>query len=152
MRDERKFRIVDIASELGVRTAAASNVIHGKTKEASDTTVREVQELLAERGHLPDIAAALLALNNPGMAAMFFCEDVYQKLRDQIRIAFVVYDGYFKNDRNICSLIVDDFEGGREAGHYFREHHRHKVLCIANSWSKPDCDRYEGLCNGISTR
>lgn len=50
---------------------------------------------------------------------MFFCEDAYQKLRDQIRIAFVVYDGYFKNDRNICSLIVDDFEGGREAGHYF---------------------------------
>lgn len=44
MRDERKFRIVDIASELGVRTAAASNVVHGNTKEASDTTVREVQE------------------------------------------------------------------------------------------------------------
>lgn len=44
MWDEKKIRIVDIASELGVRTAAASNVIHGKTKESSDTTVREVQE------------------------------------------------------------------------------------------------------------
>lgn len=44
MRDERKIRIADIASELGVRTAVTSNVVHGNTKEASDTTVREVQE------------------------------------------------------------------------------------------------------------
>ncbi|WP_173435117.1 LacI family DNA-binding transcriptional regulator [Sharpea azabuensis] len=62
MWDEKKIRIVDIENELGVRTAAASNVIHGKTKEISDTTVRKVQKMLAERGHLPNIAAALSAL------------------------------------------------------------------------------------------
>ena len=48
MRDEKKIRIVDIENELGVRTAAASNVIHGKTKEISDTTVRKVQKMLAK--------------------------------------------------------------------------------------------------------
>lgn len=62
MWDEKKIRIVDIASELGVRTATVSNAIHGKTKKASDTTVRKVQKMLAERGHLPNIAAALSAL------------------------------------------------------------------------------------------
>ena len=62
MWDEKKIRIVDIASELGVRTATVSNAIHGKTKKASDTAVREAQEKLAERGHLPNIAAALSAL------------------------------------------------------------------------------------------
>ena len=48
MWDEKKIRIVDIASELGVRTATVSNAIHGKTKKASDTAVREAQEKLAK--------------------------------------------------------------------------------------------------------
>ncbi|SEJ38006.1 LacI family DNA-binding transcriptional regulator [Sharpea azabuensis] len=62
MWDEKKIRIVDIASELGASTATVSNAIHGKKKEISDTTVRKVQEKLDESGHLPNIAAALSAL------------------------------------------------------------------------------------------
>lgn len=65
--------------------------------------------------------------NMDGIVIMAFCEDAYQ--------------------RNICNLIVDNFEGGRQVSHYFREHYRHKVLCIADNKFKPDYDRYEGLCN-----
>lgn len=61
---ERRTRIVDIAEELGLSTATVSNVIHGKTKKISDETVRRVQQLLEERGYIPNMAGILLAQNN----------------------------------------------------------------------------------------
>ena len=42
--------------------------------------------------------------NMDGMVLLGFCADEYQTLRDRIRIPFVVYDGFFENDRNICNL------------------------------------------------
>lgn len=63
MRQER-VRIIDIAEELGLSTATVSNVIHGKTKKVSDETVKRVQQLIEERGYIPDMAGILLAQNN----------------------------------------------------------------------------------------
>ena len=44
-----RVRIVDIADELGVSTATVSNVIHGKTKQITDETVKREQLLLEDR-------------------------------------------------------------------------------------------------------
>ena len=90
--------------------------------------------------------------NMDGMVIMGFCEDEYQKLRDRIRIPFVVFDGFFQNDRNICNLMLDDYDGGRQVGAFFRENGREKILFIADNRLKPDFDRYEGLCSGYGRK
>lgn len=87
--------------------------------------------------------------NLDGMVLLGFCADEYQQLRDKIRIPFVVYDGFFDNDGNICNLTLDDFDGGRQAGMFFRESGRSHALCIADNRELPDYDRYRGFCAGL---
>jgi len=108
--------------------------------------------MLKKTSEIMDIIPFASMWNMDGMVIMGFCEDEYQKLRDRIRIPFVVYDGIFNNDRNICNLTLDDFDGGRQVGTYFREHARKSVLFIADNQLRPDFDRYEGLCSGYGRR
>lgn len=61
--EQQRVTIRDIAEELGLSTATVSNVIHGKTKKISDTTVQRVQALLEEKQYIPSMAGILLAQN-----------------------------------------------------------------------------------------
>jgi LacI family transcriptional regulator len=58
-----RVRIADIAEELGLSTATVSYVIHGKTKQISDETVKRVQELLEKMGYIPSMTGILMAQN-----------------------------------------------------------------------------------------
>lgn len=69
--DEQRVRISDIAEELGLSTATVSNVIHGKTKKASEETIKRVQALLEERGYIPSMAGILLAQNSSKIIGVF---------------------------------------------------------------------------------
>ncbi len=60
---EEKVRLSDIASELGLSTAAVSYVLHGKTGMVSEKTAVRVRRALEERGYLPRAAEVLLAEN-----------------------------------------------------------------------------------------
>ena len=60
---EEKVRLSDIASELGLSTAAVSYVLHGKTGMVSERTAIRVRQALEERGYLPRAAEVLLAEN-----------------------------------------------------------------------------------------
>ena len=60
---EEKVRLSDIASELGLSTAAVSYVLHGKTGMVSERTAIRVRRALEERGYLPRAAEVLLAEN-----------------------------------------------------------------------------------------
>ena len=73
----------------------------------------------------------------------------YQALRDRIRIPFVVYDGFFKNEGNICNLLLDDRDGGRQVGNYLKQNGHSRVLCLADNRLLPDYDRFQGLCEGL---
>lgn len=87
--------------------------------------------------------------NMDGMVLLSFCADEYQALRNQIRIPFVVYDGYFENKGRICNLQIDDRDGGRQVGAYLRSMGHRAVLCIADNRECMDLRRYEGLCEGL---
>ena len=87
--------------------------------------------------------------NMEGMILLGFCEDDYQELRDRIRIPFVIYDGVFENHGNVCNLVLDERDGGRQAGEYLKNGGHTKVLCIADNKVLPDYDRYLGLCDGL---
>lgn len=71
-----RITIKDIAEELGVSTATVSNVIHGKTKKISDTTVAKVQEKLEESGYIPNMAAVLLAQNTSKIVCVILSDDI----------------------------------------------------------------------------
>ncbi len=60
---KEKVRLSDIASELGLSTAAVSYVLHGKTDMVSERTAVRVRQALEERGYLPRAAEVLLAEN-----------------------------------------------------------------------------------------
>lgn len=87
--------------------------------------------------------------NMDGMVLLSFCADEYQRLRDSIRIPFVVYDGYFENRGRICNIQLDDRGGGRQVGRHFLELGHKKVLCVADNRECMDLDRYTGLCEGL---
>lgn len=90
--------------------------------------------------------------NMDGMVILSFCSDEYQRLRDKIRIPFVVYDGYFENEGRICNIRIDDRDGGRQVGRHFRELGHRNVLCVADNLSCMDLERYKGLCEGLGFR
>ena len=210
MRQER-VRIIDIAEELGLSTATVSNVIHGKTKKVSDETVKRVQQLIEERGYIPDMAGILLAQNNSrivgviinnhekyencvledgfisasldalsaeldkagyfmlvkvltdwneiikiasmwnmeGLVIIGFCEQEYIKLRENMHIPFVVYDGYLEETGQVCNIIVDNYGGGFKAGSYLKQKGHKKVLCIADNYICMDRERIDGFRAGM---
>ena len=44
--------------------------------------------------------------NMEGLILMGFCEADYEKLRNQMRISFVVYDGYFEKCSKVVNLVI----------------------------------------------
>ena len=105
MWDENKVRIVDVADALGLSTATVSNVLHGKTKKISDSTVKRVQEKLNEMGYIPNMAATLLAQNNSRIIGVV--------INDHIK-----YEGHVLEDPFISAAInalTDEIE---KAGYF----------------------------------
>lgn len=87
--------------------------------------------------------------NLEGMVVIGFCEQDYQKVRDAIRIPFVVYDGYFEAPRRICNLTIDHYNGGFQVGEHFRKLGHRRVLCVSDNQICMDLERYEGFCEGF---
>ena len=56
--------IKEMSEILGLSTTTVSNVIHGKTKEVSEKTVKRVQELIDKYEYVPNINARNLANNS----------------------------------------------------------------------------------------
>lgn len=88
--------------------------------------------------------------NMEGLVLLGFCEQDYKKLRESMHIPFVVYDGYFseKTDK-ICNLVIDNFDGGYQAGAYLKRCGHTKVLCIADNYGHMDKERIEGCGAGM---
>ena len=83
--------------------------------------------------------------NMDGLILMGFCEADYDKLRNQMRISFVVYDGYFEKCSKVVNLVIDHYDGGYQAGRYFKELGHEKALCIADNFICMDKERIEGF-------
>ena len=66
--------------------------------------------------------------NMDGLILMGFCEADYEKLRNQMRISFVVYDGYFEKCSKVVNLVIDHFDGGFQAGEYLKQLGHKKAL------------------------
>ena len=60
--------------------------------------------------------------NMDGLVVIGFCDQDYMYLRNHMRIPFVVYDGFCENPQRICNIKIDNYHGGFQIGHYFKEH------------------------------
>lgn len=87
--------------------------------------------------------------NMDGMVLIGFCDADYEKLREKMHIPFVVYDGYFENNKKICNITIDNFDGGRQVGEYlYRMGHR-RVLCVSDNYVCVDKERIDGCGAGL---
>ena len=87
--------------------------------------------------------------NMDGMVLLGFCESDYEKLRAKMHIPFVVYDGYFEENQEICNLIIDNVDGGHQAGEYLRQMGHRRALLISDNDICVDEERMEGFREGF---
>ena len=83
--------------------------------------------------------------NMDGLILIGFCEADYESLRNQMRISFVVYDGYFEKCSKVVNLVIDHYDGGYQAGKYLKELGHKKALCLADNFICMDKERIEGF-------
>lgn len=87
--------------------------------------------------------------NMDGMVLLGFCESDYEKLRAKMHIPFVVYDGYFEENRAICNLTIDNVDGGRQVGAYLRRMGHRRALLLADNEICVDKERMDGFREGF---
>ncbi len=99
--------------------------------------------------------------NMTGMVLIGFCEQDYQKLRESMRIPFVIYDGFMENTRKkvitdsqkeparICNIVIDNYDGGYQAGTFLTNLGHQNLLCISDNQICMDLERYEGFEAGV---
>ena len=88
--------------------------------------------------------------NMDGLILIGFCEADYESLRNQMRISFVVYDGYFEKCSKVVNLVIDHYNGGYQAGKYLKELGHKKALCIADNFICMDKERIEGFLKAFA--
>ena len=109
---------------------------------------REVNEkgyflMIKTTADISEIPVFASMWNMDGLILMGFCEADYEKLRNQMRISFVVYDGYFEKCSKVVNLVINHYDGGYQAGKYFKELGHKKALCIADNFICMDKERKE---------
>ena len=111
---------------------------------------REVNEkgyflMIKTTANISEIPVFASMWNMDGLILMGFCEADYEQLRNQTRISFVVYDGYFEKCSRVVNLVINHYDGGCQAGKYLRELGHKKALCIADNFICMDKERIEGF-------
>lgn len=84
--------------------------------------------------------------NMNGLVLIGFCDSDYGKLRENMHIPFVVYDGYLCGAKRISNITVDNRDGGLQMGNYLKSMGHRRVLCISDNDVCVDLERYQGLC------
>lgn len=89
--------------------------------------------------------------NMEGMVLIGYCEQDYKKLREQMHIPFVVYDGYMESSGKLVNIEIDHFDGGVQVGRYLKNRGHRAVLCVSDNDICMDRKRFMGLKSEISS-
>ena len=92
-----------------------------------------------------EIVALASMWNMEGLVILGFCEQDYQTLRDSMRVPFVVYDGDDAVPERYYNLVIDDFDGGYQAGQHLRQLGHRKALCLSDNLEHVDLERIRGF-------
>lgn len=83
--------------------------------------------------------------NMAGLVISGFCKQDYDNLRQNIRIPFVVMDGFFEPHSQCANIGIDNEGGGYQVGRYLLHMGHQKVLFVADNDEDMDHERYMGL-------
>ena len=83
--------------------------------------------------------------NMDGIVIIGFFHQDYSYLRNHMRIPFVIYDGYCNNPERIANITIDNFDGGRQMGEYFRQKRFGLTLILSDNEIGVDKERIEGF-------
>lgn len=83
--------------------------------------------------------------NMDGLVLIGFCDSDYKKLRENMHIPFVIYDGFLDEQGKMANIVVDSRSGGELVGRYLLRKGHKKVLCISDNNVCTDLERYQGL-------
>ena len=100
-------------------------------------------------GEIPALASMW---NMEGLVILGFCSQDYRSLRDSMRVPFVVYDGDDADDAaqgRYYNLVIDDFDGGYQAGLHPRQPGHRQALCLADHLEHVDLERVRGFEAGF---
>ena len=87
--------------------------------------------------------------NMEGLVLIGFCEQDYKKLREHMKIPFVVYDGCFQKTERFCNLTINNYDGGFRMGRHFKMRGYTKAICISDNDSFVDHERITGFRAGL---
>lgn len=99
--EENRTTIKDIAEELGISTATVSNVLHGKKKKVSKSTIERVEACIEKRNYIPSMAALLLGRNDSRIVAVIIND--HEKYHGH-----VLEDGFVSASLNCLAKALDD--------------------------------------------
>ena len=101
--------------------------------------------ILKKTQNVDDIISFSAMWNMSGIVVIGFCEQDYTYLRNNMRIPFVVYDGFAATPGNFINITIDNFDGGYQMGAHFKELGHTKTLCISDNDICIDRERFEGF-------
>lgn len=87
--------------------------------------------------------------NMDGVVIIGFCYQDYLYLRSHMHIPFVVYDGFCQKAERFVNITIDNFDGGRQVGTYFRSLGHKAALCISDNDTGVDHQRIQGFREGF---
>ncbi|MBE6024945.1 MAG: LacI family transcriptional regulator [Cellulosilyticum sp.] len=87
--------------------------------------------------------------NMAGLVLTGFCNQDYNELRQNIRIPFVVMDGFFEPQSKCANIGIDNIDGGFQVGRYLMEMGHRNILYIADNDEDMDHERYVGLKKAV---
>lgn len=87
--------------------------------------------------------------NMEGMVLIGYCAQDYKKLREQMHIPFVIYDGCIESSGNYINIEANHFDGGVQVGRYLKSKGHKAVLCISDNNTSMDMERFMGLKSEI---
>lgn len=105
--------------------------------------------MLRQTGQTEEIIRLASMWNLEALVLIGFCEQDYLRLRSHMRIPFVLYDGYVAHAQRICNVVIDHYDGGRQAGEYLRRMGHTRALCVADNAICMDDERYRGFVAGF---
>lgn len=87
--------------------------------------------------------------NMQALVLIGFCAQDYARLREHMRIGLVAYDAPGEMPPGAFAIGIDDFDGGRQVGAYFRRLGHKRVLCVADNDENVDRARRRGFAEGF---
>ena len=125
--------------------ASALNALSAETAKCGlQMMVRTVHDL-------DEIVSFATMWNLEGLVLIGFCSADYKHLRENMRIPFVVYDACGAQTERTFSVNIDDRDGGRQVGEYFRRCGHQRALCLSDNDIDMDLERWKGFREGFGS-